>query len=214
MPSSSLVVSATVHVAVIGLAVLLTAGSSDSKQLPPKRTPILVYSRTIESPEPGRGSGSGASVGRRFAPLWPTVPPPGLPPIDVAIPGTAGPLNGIDTVWEIGGSRGDGGPSPAGGVFSAEAVEVAAAPIPGGPTPRYPEVLRSAGIEGRVTLEFVVDTTGRVDQRSIRVLDSNADAFVTSIRDALAGTRYHPALVAGHPVPQLVRQEFAFALTH
>ncbi len=32
----------------------------------------------------------------------------------------------------------------------------------GGPKPRYPEILRQAGIDGRVLVEFVVDTAGRV----------------------------------------------------
>jgi protein TonB len=96
---------------------------------------------------------------------------------------------------------------------SANVVDVQVAPYPGAPTPRYPEALREAGIEGEVTLEFVVDTTGRVERGSVRVLSSAADAFVVSVRDALAGTRYHPALVGGRRVRQLVRQGFVFSLT-
>ena len=99
------------------------------------------------------------------------------------------------------------------GVLSADVVEVQVTPYPGAPTPRYPEALRAAGIEGDVTLEFVVDTTGRVEGGSVRVLSSAADAFVVSVRDALAGTRYHPALVGGRRVRQLVRQGFVFSLT-
>jgi periplasmic protein TonB len=98
-------------------------------------------------------------------------------------------------------------------VFSADVVDVPVAPYPGSPAPQYPELLRAAGIEGRATIEFVVDTTGRADLGSIRVLSTDADAFVVSIRAALAATRYHPALVGGRPVRQLVRQAFSFALT-
>jgi protein TonB len=116
-------------------------------------------------------------------------------------------------VWDLSGTPAGGGGKKPDGVMSADVVDVAAAPLPGGPKPRYPEALRAAGIEGHATLEFVVDTTGRVDPGSIRVIASDADAFVVSVRDALAATRYHPALVGGRPVRQLVRQEFAFALT-
>lgn len=33
------------------------------------------------------------------------------------------------------------------------------------PTPRYPEVLREAQIEGRVVLSFVINQNGRADQK-------------------------------------------------
>jgi periplasmic protein TonB len=220
MPSSSFAVSATVHAAVIGLAVFLTARPGDTHQLPPARPPILIYNPPPDPSPPGPATGSGRSNYGRFAPTTDPGPAPqlrldanGLPPIAASMTGAS--VSGADTVWELNPSRGRaGGERRTDGVLSAEAVEVAAAAIPGGPTPRYPEALRAAGVEGRVTLEFVVDTAGRVDPHSIRVLESTADAFVASVRDALAGTRYHPALVAGHPVAQRVRQEFAFALTH
>jgi TonB family protein len=141
--------------------------------------------------------------------------PPKRPAILIYQPAPTEPVRGVGS----GSGTTTGHPFPTftaqrpDGVLSADLVDVAAAPLPGGPKPRYPEALRAAGIEGRATLEFVVDTTGRIDPGSIRVIASDADAFVVSIRDALAATRYHAALVGGRPVRQLVRQEFAFALT-
>jgi periplasmic protein TonB len=213
MPSSSLVVSVGAHAVAIGLAVFLTAKTGDSHQMPPKRPAILIYQPAPTEPVRGVGSGSGTTTGRPFPTFTaPRFDGPGLPEIDMPSPGALVPMSGADTVWDLGGSRGGGRQRPD-GVLSADLVDVAAAPLPGGLKPRYPEALRAAGIEGRATLEFVVDTTGRIDPGSIRVIASDADAFVVSIRDALAATRYHAALVGGRPVRQLVRQEFAFALT-
>ena len=38
--------------------------------------------------------------------------------------------------------------------------------------PRYPDICKSAGIEGRVVIEFYIDETGKVDQSSITILSS------------------------------------------
>src|SRR3954468_25033188 len=64
-------------------------------------------------------------------------------------------------------------------------------------TPRYPESLRAAGIDGRVLVQFTVDTTGRVDMDHIVVLQSTHELFTRAVRDALAGFRFNPAQVAG-----------------
>ena len=38
--------------------------------------------------------------------------------------------------------------------------------------PKYPEICRTAGVEGKVTIEFYVDETGKIDQSSISILQS------------------------------------------
>jgi TonB family protein len=124
----------------------------------------------------------------------------------------------MDTTWTTGPSvarsdgSGTGQPSHT-GVLSADVVDVQVSPYAGAPTPRYPESLRTAGVEGEVTLEFVVDTSGRMEVGSMRTISSTAQAFVVSACDAVAATRYHPALVAGRRVRQVVRQQFVFSLT-
>ncbi len=47
-------------------------------------------------------------------------------------------------------------------------VEKPVAPIPGSGSPRYPEILLSAGVEGTVLAQFVVDTLGRVESGSFK----------------------------------------------
>jgi TonB family protein len=82
------------------------------------------------------------------------------------------------------------------------------------PTPRYPKALEVAGIEGRVAFEFVIDTTGRVEPVSIRILESNHAAFEAAARAALTGAIFRPARMRGRPVRQLTRQAVRFVATH
>jgi TonB family protein len=78
------------------------------------------------------------------------------------------------------------------------------------PAPMYPKPLEAVGIEGRVALEFVIDTTGRVEPASIKVLDSTRPAFEAAARTAVAGGIFRPARLSGRPVRQLTRQSVRF----
>ena len=92
-------------------------------------------------------------------------------------------------------------------------VEKQVAPAPGNPPPRYPDMLRSANVEGEVLAQFVVDTTGRVDMSQFKVLKSSHDLFTSAVRQHLSVSRYYPAEIGGRKVKQLVQQPFNFALT-
>jgi TonB family protein len=65
---------------------------------------------------------------------------------------------------------------------------------------------------GEVTVRFLVDSTGTIDQQSVQVLGSTHDAFVRELRRVLPLMRYFPAELAGRPAPQLVEQRFDFDL--
>jgi len=78
------------------------------------------------------------------------------------------------------------------------------------PAPRYPKQLEVVGVEGRVDLEFVIDTTGRVAPASIRVLESSHTAFEAAAREAMTAAIFRPARLANRPVRQLTRQAIRF----
>ncbi|MEO8578211.1 MAG: TonB family protein, partial [Gemmatimonadales bacterium] len=104
---------------------------------------------------------------------------------------------------------------PAGGTsgaFNAFQVDVEVVAIAGSFGPRYPEGLRSAGTEGQVIAQFIVDEKGRADQKSFKVLTSTHPLFADAVRRALPQMRFHPAKIAGKPVSQLVQQQFQFKL--
>ena len=80
-------------------------------------------------------------------------------------------------------------------------------------SPRYPEALRRAGIDGTVVLQFTVDTTGRVDPSTIKVVSSAHELFTQAAREALNGFRFRPAQVGGRHVPALAQMPFEFRIT-
>jgi protein TonB len=99
-----------------------------------------------------------------------------------------------------------------GSPFRADQVDKQVGLIPGGRPPAYPEVLRSAGIEGKVVVEFVLDERGQPLQGSIRVVQSDNDLFADAVRIALGRLRFTPAEVGGKKVNQLVQMPFVFTL--
>lgn len=89
-------------------------------------------------------------------------------------------------------------------------VEKQVEPIPSTQQVAYPEVLRASGIGGTVQAQFVVDTLGRIESGSFKVLDKSNDAFAAAVRSHLPRMRFHAAEVAGRKVRQLVQQQFVF----
>ena len=74
----------------------------------------------------------------------------------------------------------------------------------------YPPALAQASVAGRVELEFVVDTLGRVEPQSVRTLASTHTEFETAARRAVLSSRFRPAHWRGQVVRQVVRQSFRF----
>jgi len=92
-------------------------------------------------------------------------------------------------------------------------VEKQVSPYPGNPAPRYPDMLRSANVEGEVLAQFVVDTTGKADMSQFKVLKSTHDLFTNAVKASLPNMKFYPAEVGGKKVKQLVQMPFQFSLT-
>jgi len=78
--------------------------------------------------------------------------------------------------------------------------------------PIYPAKLLELKIEGGAYVQFVVDTTGLADTLSFRVISATHAEFAQSVREALPGMRFHPAILRSKKVPQLVEQPFMFKI--
>ncbi len=91
-------------------------------------------------------------------------------------------------------------------------VEKPVVQVPGTASPRYPEVLRSSGVEGEVQAQFVVGEEGRADPSTLKILKSSNDLFSSAVRNALPNMRFYAAEVGGKKVKQLVQQTFQFRL--
>ncbi|HEX6534917.1 MAG TPA: energy transducer TonB [Gemmatimonadaceae bacterium] len=78
------------------------------------------------------------------------------------------------------------------------------------PAPRYPSMLESSHVEGEVLAQFVVDTAGRAEMNTFKVLKSTNELFTSSVKNVLPQMRFYAAEVGGHKVKQLVQMPFVF----
>ncbi|NUR34871.1 MAG: energy transducer TonB [Gemmatimonadaceae bacterium] len=135
-----------------------------------------------------------------------------------------GTLPGQPKPEENGGGRGAQGADPVDqqaqlpmasddSVYSILNVEEAAVRSEGSAAPIYPPELIANGIEGAVVTTFVIDTTGRADTTTIDIVQSSHPLFVASVRTAIPGMRFSPAMVQGRRVRQVVEQRFQFRIT-
>jgi periplasmic protein TonB len=213
-------VSTLFHIAIIAGSIVATAsaGMEDEEEIVQKVDFVEVKKEEPPPPEPD-------------AP-----PPPDVvaaPPPPKGFQVLSAPVNIPDVIPEIDLSKAItneddfSGKGVAGGVAAGVAggvapqsdqpyfdfqVEKPAASAPGSPGPRYPDILRSGGVEGEVLAQFVVDTLGRVEVATFRVLRSTHALFEQSVRSALPNMRFLPAEVGGRRVKQLVQQPFVFNL--
>ncbi len=208
--------SSLVHAALLWEAAHLTAAAHTAPVRAPEAIRIYI---PVSHPERTLHS----VTQKRPGPSAPEFPFPIIDPMPVAVPAPL-PIPSTTDQWlerhsgsePAGppgpGATGDGRTATPSQPFVAGEVDRAAAPKPGAPTPVYPPDLQAAGIEGIVSVEFVVDSAGFADERHIRIVSSDYPAFSAAARAVIARTRYFPAEAHGHRVAQLVEQSFVFRI--
>jgi protein TonB len=75
-------------------------------------------------------------------------------------------------------------------------------------SPLYPAEMRGKKVEGVVTVEFVVDATGKVDRA--RVEKSSLAVFETPALNAVRKWKFEPGVRAGQRVPSKLRIQIRF----
>lgn len=100
----------------------------------------------------------------------------------------------------------------AGDAYTQDVVERIVWPHQGNPRPVYPLFLLQARVEASFTVTYVVDSTGRVDDRTISIPSTAHRQFAESVRSALRRSRFYPAQLGGRVVRQLVQQRFVFRI--
>lgn len=215
-----LALSVAIHVTLGALAVVGTLRAGTEDPPPPEVIDPILLPRDSDAPttrnssSADRGDGRGLPPQRDIARIFEDVVTidPGIPPVDPGADPTPDDFRrGGGAVSSVLGAVPGGGPAGE-GPFSFAQVERAVIALPGAPVPRFPEMLRAGGIEGRVLARFVVDSSGRMEPASFEVLSSSHELFAASVREALARTRFAPAEAGGRRVRQLVEQAFVFAI--
>jgi TonB family protein len=102
--------------------------------------------------------------------------------------------------------------SVASGEPTPSAYDIDAIPMPENPKPVYPPSALRRNIEQSFAVEFVVDTTGRIDASSILIPPSVPNEFAESVRRALVRWHFRPATLRGLAVRRSVRQPFIFQI--
>jgi len=78
--------------------------------------------------------------------------------------------------------------------------------------PEYPEIARNAGIEGRVTIQVIVDENGKVMPGTERVLSSTNEVFNAPALEAARKCQFKPGQMGDRKVRVRVNIPFAFKL--
>src|SRR2546426_6800517 len=96
-------------------------------------------------------------------------------------------------------SDGNGNGRAADQVYSEATVDEPAAIVTAPPL-EYPPALRQAGLQGRVTVQAVIDTLGRAEPASLKVIARPNTAFDQSARAYVLHAVFRPARVKGRAV--------------
>jgi protein TonB len=91
-------------------------------------------------------------------------------------------------------------------------VEKMAESMPGNPEPEYPSILKQTRQAGKVLVSFVVDTAGRADMSTFKVVESSNPLFTASVKKVLPRYRFRPAEIGNRKVPVFVQLPFEFRL--
>lgn len=211
-------VSTLLHALVIGGTVAATGGIAERVSQPEPPVGDIIYVAPRPKPDPAPPApAQQQQVPTNEVPSTPVE----IKPIDFSIIPTTIPSPearignvGVDRFRELARDSVPVGPATptSDEPFTESMVEEVVKLRPGNPAPRYPSMLASAGVEGVVYAQFVVDTAGRVEPESIRFPKSDHQLFERSVREVLLRSRYSPAKVGNHSVRQLVEQAFSFNL--
>ena len=199
VPRWGIVIAVVLHAGVLSV-LLLRPGSTVRAEiaiLPRDAFPPVEIVDTRQPPT--------APVGPPNEPIVITVPLPGpipgvpeLPIPTVGSPGTMAPSGSAPGEWTV-------DPMPVSLVQEPPVLLQA-------PLPAYPPRMRDAGIEGSVLIEAVVDTLGRVEPGSLRIVSSDRAEFAAPATVSIGAALFRPARVFGRPVRVLVRVPVAFRL--
>ena len=213
---AGVMLSVTSHALFIALAVAATRKPLVARDPVERVFPLPVFPATSPAlpidPTVARGGEPRRTVVRPLETLAPApvVALPGIPPVDL----TAPPATGVG--WPSEGPRiSTGVASPAGSDGGAEipfaaGVYKPAMALPGSPPPRYPDILRRARVRGDVVVQVVIDTTGRADMTTLRVLSSDHPLLTDAVMTALPRARFLPAEAGGRKVRMWAVQSFVF----
>lgn len=193
-------------VAVVGSLAVLGAAASLNDAAPLKESTTTSAGVAFDAPPPPP---------RVKPPAPPPRPPPSAPPPPVSAPPRVGQaLGGLD----LGGSALNlGGAPDATALGAGKAVAMTEDTVDTPPkararvAPTYPASARQRGLQGAVTLNLLIDTTGSV-VRAVILDATPPGVFDDAALEAARAFTFDPARYQGEPVQTWARQTIRFEL--
>jgi TonB family protein len=93
-----------------------------------------------------------------------------------------------------------------------ESVVVERPEVLSGPQLQYPDLLRQAGVQGRVIVQAIIDTSGRAEPPSVKVIQSPNPGFDQAAKTYVLRALFRPARVHGRAVRVLVNLPIDFKI--
>lgn len=81
-----------------------------------------------------------------------------------------------------------------------------------GPALQYPDLLRQAGVQGRVIVQAIIDTSGRAEPPSVKVIQSPNPGFDQAAKTYVLRALFRPARVHGRAVRVLINLPIDFKI--
>jgi TonB family protein len=209
------IVSAVLHIVTIAGVARATAGSDPVAPSEPRIVDLVLDVPVV----PAAVSTATSTAPSMIAPAPLMVPtlaapvevPAGIPPVTIDEP-----WDPRQVVLRSGSLVRPGGPDTAGSFDPDSILAASAADEPAvvlvQRAPRYPPALQAAGLEGRVSVRFVIDGGGRVEPGSLRITSATHAGFEESARKTILETLFRPARVRGRPVRQWAEQAIVYRI--
>lgn len=209
--------SMVVHVIIVAALIWVTKGAAETvKRIMADTTMVFIEAPKAPPPPPDQPppdqvvAANPPPQGFQVV-LPPSIVPQAIPPVDLNQHFNAKDFSGKGVEGGIAaGVVGGTGPVDNTQVFMEAQVDDPPVLVTAGPM-RYPDVLKAAGINGRVTVQFVIDTTGHPEPSSITIISTPHPGFVNSAKELVSKSIYRPGKVHGQAVSVMVQQGINFS---
>jgi TonB family protein len=209
----SAMASTAIHAGLIALAIWRTIPTAPEPAHLAEHVSIIPLPQFARAKPPERAPSPEKVRAHEFKVLdAPPEVPATIPPVDLARPATVVedfsgkgvPVHVAEVSLVKPASRND--------LINGEDADQSPYLLPGQMGPPYPEELRDDRPDGIVVVRFVIDTLGRVEGPSLKVVAMTHPLFAASVRATLGRLRYLPASVSGKRVRVQMEQRFEFHL--
>lgn len=209
------VISLVVHVVLISAAVYATLNAGQQIREHVQAVAVTVQTKQEEKKEepPPEQVAQVNPPPKGFQTLSiPTNIPVDIPPPQTNQHFDAADFSGVGVEGGVGrGVEGGTGPVVTDQPYMEAVVEERPETVPNTcVVPAFPDMLRQAGIDGRVLIEFVIDTLGRAERNSLRTISTSHPLFEAPARQAVLSCRFRPGRIQGKAVRVRVQQPVNF----